>query len=726
MKNKHIYTIFILFIIINLSSCTSTNKQVNIGYENVDYTKMNLDLETITESYKNTPSNDITITLPEKFETMVDSLNSVNDRTITDLVKMYKYHIDKNDTENPISDNLDSIQKVKIIDYSTSELTLNSNTIYFLGYGQYYLDFILGKNIENVIIIGKGINKTIVIGAVGIFSCKDIVMSNLAVYYEKNDDLAYSSIALINSDNVLLDMVWTLNSSNGIELSESSCLMLNSLSTNNKNTNIYAYNNSTLDISKSIISESNYNGIYTEESSVNIYETNLSDNGYSGIYLRESNSTINSCNFINNSKYGIQLKSSRSDISFVNFENSENSFDYEGDIYYNYSSKFDISNSDIENINIKQPEIITVKNQTEMEEALNYAKVNDNVIINIHDGNYIVESIISESEDIYIRGDNNDDVDFSGYMAFASCYDISMENIDFEFKGVEAFNVMEFKNCYFVNIKNFRVINSKQNGIQITNSKIMMNNFYAVKSDASGIALINSEANIIDSLFEKNKASGITSIRSIVDMDKVTCRDNSTYNGLSVLESDISINNSNFINNGNSGISAENSIIEIDASKLSGNSLAGLDIISSKIDLESVNIENNMAFGLEILEECEVEAENLYISSNQIGGVHSEGNSIININRSIIRKSSEYGIKVDGNNSESITFNNIQLTNLKYGLYSENSIIKLKSSKIDNINDTALYIIKNSSLYTNGITFGENVNSQYFTDSSSNITEIDD
>jgi hypothetical protein len=687
---------------------------------------MKLDSEIITESYENTPNNNITISLPDNFKNMIDSLDNVSIETVENLVKKYKYHIDKNDAEDPISSNLNSIQNVEIIDYNKSRLTLNNNTIYFLGNGQYYLDFILGDNIENVIIVGKGINKTIIIGAVGIFSSKDIVISNLAVYYEKNEDLAYSSIALINSHNILLDMVWTLNSSNGIEFSNTSSLILNSLSTNNKDTNIYAYNNSTLDISKSLIAESNYNGIYTEESTINIYQTEILDNGYSGVYLRESKANINSCNFINNSKYGIQLKSSKSDISNVSFDNSENTFDYEGDIYYNYSSKFNISNSNSEHINIKKPEILSVKTQTEMEDALTYAQVNDNVIINIHDGNYIVESIISDREDIYIRGDNNDDVDFSGYLAFASCYDVYMENIDFEFKGAEAYNVMEFKNCYFANINNFRVINSKQNGIQITNSKVFLNNFYAVKSDASGIALIGSEAEIKNSVFEKNKASGITLIRSIVDMDKVVCRNNSTYNGLSILESDITIKNSDFINNGNSGISSENSIIYLDNSKLSGNSLSGMDIINTRIELQGVNIESNMVYGLEILEECRVEAENLYISSNQIGGILSEGNSQINIKKSIIRKSSDCGIKVNGNDNENLNFNNVQLNNLKYGIYSDNSILRLETAEIDYISDTALYIINDSDLYTNGITFGENVNSQYFKDSSSNIIGIDD
>jgi hypothetical protein len=722
MKNKHkLLLIFISYLLLNFVCCTSSNN--NRFEENIDYTEMEVDTETIIETFNNTPTNEITINLPTNYSSRFNGRNSVTKETIINLIKKYKYHVDKNDADDPIKANLKSINNVEVIDIDISSLKLKSNTLYLLGEAQYSLNSIIADNVENTILMGMGLDKTIIIGAMGLIDSKDIVISNLAIYYEKNKDLAFSSIALINTDNVLLDYVWTLNSSNGIELSESSSLLTNTLSTNNKNTNIYAYNGSTLDISKSLVAESNYNGVYMEESTLTIFNSELHKNGYSGIYLRDSVSEIIECKFTQNLKYGLQLKNSTADIYESIFQSIENTFDYEGDIYYNYLSKFTLNDSDKESIIIKKPEILSIKTQEDLDKALSYAEVNDNLIINIYEGNYQVDSIITEREDIFIRGDKNDDVDFIGYLAFASCYDVTMENIDFKFNGEKAFNVVEFKNCYFVDIDNFRVNNSKQNGMLVSNSILSLNNFYAIKSKASGIAFINSEVDITDSFFENNETSGISSIRSIINMNNVVCKNNRTYNGLSVVESDIKINDSDFTNNGNSGISSENSLISINNSKISDNSKMGIDVISSNINLSSVNVENNVEYGFYILDKSNIKAEKIFISSNQIGGIYSEGKSDLLISDSIIRKSGEYGIIITDNNSQDISFNDMDMTYLKYGIYIENSTARLEKAYLDYITDTGFYITRNGNLSISDITYGENINNPFFVDNSSSIND---
>ncbi len=718
---KYLTCFLISFIVLYSFIACSTSVPQNLfnfdNYSTKDYENTIVDETSILEAYNNSYGDKISINIPTNDE-YNHTLNVEKQEDIIELFKKYEWQMNK-DGQNTEK----SIQKIIPITTNNKSISLKSNTGYIFGKGQYNISSINYKNLENVVLIGKGAYETVLVGAIGIFDSKNIFISNLSVYYEQNKELAYSSIAIINTENAFLENVLVTNSSNGAEFGHSTVYLSNFIGINNKDTNIYAYDETTLKINNAFISGSRYNGMYVEESELFIKNSSISENDVAGIYARKSYVNIHKTIFKANSKYGIQLKYSTLNIFDSQFEKGGNKFDYSGDIYLNPFSSYK-TNIHKKSFNIITPKYIDVKTQKELENAIVYAQANDNVFIKVSKGTYIVESILSGREDIFIVGSNDSNTDFEGYLAFASCYDIDLEYLDMRFKG-NAFNGIEFKNTYFAEIKNCRIKSAKQNGLQIASSIVSIDGSYIQESGAVGLVSIASGLKISNSVFERNEISGISGIGSDISIDRTTLRDNKTQSGLTILDSKAKISNSTMENNGITGISSENSFIKVNNCKSIDNGLSGIEVASSNVEIDSTEFQNNKEYAIIILKLSKVNAKSLFILGQGVGGLYIDGNSSVNLYDSNIRKSNKYGIIIKNNNKADvdIQLTNISLLYLEYGLYFDNGKAKINNITIDNISHTGIYLMKNSIVNSNQILFGDNVSEKIFKDNSSTYIE---
>ncbi|MFW5800106.1 MAG: right-handed parallel beta-helix repeat-containing protein, partial [Spirochaetota bacterium] len=439
-----------------------------------------------------------------------------------------------------------------------------------------------------------------------------------------------------------------------------------------------------------------------------------------GVYARNTELIIHKSSLISNKRYAIQLKNSQLKLKSTTFKKPEMSFDYKGELYVNPSSTY-VTDLNENNISIIKPEKITANTQEELDKALNYAEINDNIEIHIGEGNYRIEKIITGREDIYLKGNKEGKTDITGYLAFGSCYDINLLNLDMMFDG-QAYNGIEAKHSYFMNIENFRIKDSLQNGIQLTDSIVNIKNTYCVNSASAGLIAVNTDLKISKSFFENNGVTGISGINSNINMNEVNSYHNRQQSGMTVVECDVTVYNSNFYSNGITGISAENSDLHINNTSINKNASYGIEGASSDLRLNNLEITENKDYGLILYENNELSGNNITFTGNG-SGVYIKGNSKINLDNLNIRKSDNYGIKLKDTNDKSnellINLNDIKISYAEYGLYTDNSSLILKNAVFDNISDTAIYLTNSSHLKTNQIQFGNNITSKIYSDATS-------
>lgn len=729
MKNRNnIYPYLLLFIFFLFLNCSSSNEIKYHNFFNEEkYNETvinNNDKEKqLFESFENAKGSSLGLLL-EKPKVYNDlKINTFEHSPKTK--KIFLEYINKYVTFLSASDNDFGIKNIYSVNQNNiEELTFKNNSLYIFGEGQYYIDTFHLENIKNTIFIGNGADETTLIGSIGLLNCTNIVISNFAIYYEKNETYPFSSLTAMSSKNILLENVWLLNSINGIEINNSSLILNQTTSSNNENINLYAYNNSQVKIQYSYILYSNYNGLYIEDSECKIKGSFMENNGFSGIYSRNSKIEVYKNSFYSNGYYHIQLKSSNLDLYYSKFINGENNFDYESDIYLNpFSSYKDYTHfKRKKGLILLKPKIFVVKNQKDFEIAIKYAEDNNNIIIEVDKGNYKINTILNKREDLYIKGNDKLDTKVNGYFAFASCYDIEISNIDLKFsEETKAFNGIEAKNTYFLNLKNCRIKSSKQNGLQLTNSIAFLNKVSILNSYANGISCINSVLNIQDSFFEENVLFGLSGINSNLDIKNSSYVSNKTQSGIFLLNSNVNIEDGIIENNGDSGIISEKCTLYIVKTSINNNNSTGLELINSNVEINQLNITNN-EIGIRITNNGDLKINGIYLSNNQNIGIKITGTTKIFINKVSIRKS-KYAVYIEDCIHTDFEYNNIweniMVTFCENGFFCKKTNIFIKDVNFEHIINNAINIVDKSHVKILNSFFGENIGVEVIFDKSS-------
>lgn len=698
MKNKKVVRSFLGVLSVLLMIACSSNQQ---------YKEENINSEELEEAYQTAEGNALFTKvedyIPDEYQSkIVNYPDNSNRKQTEDNLKRYKYILGKDETEENRS-----ISNIVGVGADTESIILKSNTAYLFGKGEYYINDLTGEKLENVVLSGIGIEDTVLVGAIGIFDSDDIVVSNMSIFYEDNPSLEYSSIAFINTTGVLLENTGVFNSSNGVEFSASDGMISHCVLSDNENTNLYAYDKSSVSIKDSYIASCVYNGVYLEDSELNMIDSTVFGNGYAGIYSRKSIVEATDCEFGSNSVYGIQLKYSQLYINGVSFDNENSS----ADIYQNPYSKIR-GRVNKSQTRINEPLMKSISTQTQFDDALRYIEDNNNVVLEIDAGEYTVGNIFQNKEDIFFKSKDPAGVKFNGYLAFASCYDISIIGISMEFSG-NAYNGVELKDSYFVEFSDTAIISSKQNGFQISGSIADFNNVSVKNSSAVGIVAIDSIINIHDSLFENNGISGISGISSNINIVNTKSQNNSEQSGITLLDCNVNIKGSYFNKNGITGISSEAGKLKIEGSEAGNNKVSGLEIASGETKIIQTKIYGNIEKGIIMLKESKLTADKMFISESNVG-LYIDGNADTKINASVMRKNSDKAIYIkNATKPSAVMITNSDILYSNYGVYAENSNIILSQINFSNIYNTAVYTDDNAVVDYSDINFGDNIANEF-------------
>ena len=133
------------------------------------------------------------------------------------------------------------------------------------------------------------------------------------------------------------------------------------------------------------------------------------------------------------------------------------------------------------------------------------------------------------------------------------------------------------------------------NGIQFRDSTVTITDSI-VRGSYWGMRCVNSQVTMTDTLIENNLINGINFKESVIELDRVSIRNN--RRGLYLQRSSGSINRSELLGNSEHGLFAEDSTAEVTASLIVENGRAGVRVLDAELTLLNNQISRNDLFAV--------------------------------------------------------------------------------------------------------------------------------